>query len=91
MKDNRARIAVQVQPNSRKNEIVNFEAGILKVKISAPPVKGKANRELIEFLSDIFVVSKGSIIIEKGMTSKLKEIVIEGLTQDEVSNRLSSL
>jgi len=91
MKDKRARIAVQVQPNSRKNEIASFEDGVLKVKISAPPVKGKANRELIEFLSDILNISKGSIIIEKGLTSKRKGIVIEGLTQDEVSNRLSSL
>jgi len=64
MKDKRARIAVQVQPNSRKNEIASFEDGVLKVKISAPPVKGKANRELIEFLSDILNISKGSIIIE---------------------------
>lgn len=91
MKDLRARITVQVQPNARKNEIVDFKDGVLKVKISAPPVKGKANKELIGFLSDRFEISKSSITIEKGLTSKRKGLIIEGLSQDEVSNRMTSL
>ena len=91
MKINCAQIAVQVQPNSRKNEVVSFEDGVLKVKIAALPVKGKANKELIDFLSSILKISKGSIVIEKGLTSKRKGIAVEGLTQDEVTSRLSSL
>lgn len=91
MKDKLARISVQVQPNSKKNEIVKFEDSVLKVKISAPPVEGKANKELIGFISDLLKISKGSITVEKGLKSKRKGIVVEGLTQDEVSSRLSSL
>lgn len=81
MKEERATIVVQVQPNASQNKVTRFENGVLYLRIAAPPVKGKANRELIKFLSAILRVSKGSITIEKGLTSRRKVIVIKGLTQ----------
>jgi len=81
-------INVQVQPNASRNEVVGFEGDVLRVKIAAPPVKGKANRELIDFLSKRLGVSKGRITIEKGLTSRRKVIAIEGLSQDEIAKRL---
>lgn len=68
--------------------MVGFEDGVLRVKIAAPPVKGKANRELVGFLSKLLGVSKGSITIEKGATSRRKLIAIEGLSQAEALRRL---
>ncbi len=88
MKEERARITVQVQPNARENRVVRFEGGVWHVRIAAPPVKGKANRELIEFLSDILGVSKSGITIEKGMTSRRKVIAIEGVSGEEVGRLL---
>jgi len=79
---------MQIQPNARRNEVLGFEYGVLRVKIAAPPVKGKANRELIDFLSKLLGVSKGSITIEKGLTSRRKLVMIEGLSQAEVTKRL---
>ncbi len=81
-------VTIQVQPNARRNEVVGFEEGVLRVKIAAPPVKGKANKELIDFLSKLLGVSKSSITIEKGLTSRRKVIAIEGLSQAEVLRRL---
>lgn len=82
---------MQVQPNARKNEIVGFTDDVLKVKISMPPVKGKANKGLIEFLSHVLGVSKGSIMIEKGLTSKRKTIVIGGVAQSQIIEQLSNM
>ncbi len=82
-------ISVQVHPNASRNEVVGFEDGVLRVKIAAPPVKGKANRELIDFLSKRLGVSKRSITIEKGLTSRRKVIAIEGLSEAEVTERLT--
>ena len=70
--------------------MVGFEEGVLRVKIAAPPVKGRANKELIEFLSQILKVSRGSITLEKGATSRRKVIGISGLSQAEVSRRLAA-
>ena len=86
-----ARIVVWVQPDSSRNDILGFKEGVLRLKIAAPPVKGKANQELVKFLSDIFGVSKSSLTIEKGMTGKRKVIGISGLTQARVKERLERL
>ena len=86
-----AKIIVVVQPNASRNEVLGFKDGVLHVRIAAPPIKGKANRELIKFLSDILGISKGSLTIERGMTSKRKVIVIRGLTQNQVMGQLEKL
>jgi uncharacterized protein (TIGR00251 family) len=83
-------ITVQVQPNARRNEVLGFEDGILHVKIAATPVKGKANRELIEFLSRLLGVSKGSISIERGITGRRKVIAIAGLDREQIVARLGA-
>jgi uncharacterized protein (TIGR00251 family) len=83
-------ITIQVQPNARRNEVLGFEDGILHLKIAAPPVKGKANRELIEFLSQLLGVSKGSINIERGITGRRKVIAIAGLDREQIVARLGA-
>ena len=83
-----ARIVVRVQPNARQNDVLGFTDGVIDLRIAAPPVKGRANQELIRFLSDVLGVSKSRLIIEKGLTSKRKLIVIKGLTRDQVVSEL---
>ena len=78
------RITVRVQPNATRTEVVRFEDGVFYIKIAAPPVKGKANAALLAFLSDILGVSKSRLSIEKGATSRMKVLTIEGMNQDEV-------
>ena len=71
-------------------EFIGFTDGILQVRITAPPVKGKANKELIAFLSKSLGVNKSSLSIVKGHTSRNKVIAIDGLSQENVINRLSA-
>lgn len=72
MEIEQVKITVQVQPNSSRNEVLGFRDGVLHIKIAAPPVKGKANQELVAFISDILGVRKRNLTIEKGITSKRK-------------------
>ena len=83
-----ARILLHLQPNAPRNEVVGFAGGVWRVKIAAPPVRDKANKELIAFLSQILGVSKAALTIIKGHTSKNKLIAIDGLSQEEVRKRL---
>ena len=85
------RIVVRVQPNASQNELLRFQDEVLHLKIAAPPVKGKANRELIKFLSDILQVSQSQLTIEQGMTSKRKVISIDGLTRSQIMGQLGKL
>ncbi len=69
------KIKVRVVPNSKKAEIIEGE--VLKVKIRSKPQKGKANKELIEVLSNYFGVPKGKIKIVSGEKSHNKVLEIE--------------
>ena len=71
-----ALINFKISPNASKNEIIKTEDGI-KIKITAQPVDGKANKALIEFLSKHFKIPKTSIEIVKGHTSKEKTILLK--------------
>jgi uncharacterized protein len=81
-------LQVKVHPGSARNEITGISAGVLQVKIAAPPEKGKANKELIDFLSESLGVRKASITIVKGETGHSKWVTIEGLTPAEILRRL---
>lgn len=70
-------ITVKVIPRSSKNEVVGeMDDGILKVKLTAPPVDGEANKALIKLLADYFGVSKSSVRILKGERGKVKVVEI---------------
>ena len=86
---NEAQISLRVYPNASRNEIVGFTEGVLWVRVSAPPIKGKANKELITFLSRFLGVSKDSVNIIKGHTTRNKVVAIDGLSREEVMKRLS--
>jgi len=86
---NTARIEVRVQPNAARNEIVALADGILRIKIAAPPVKGRANRELVDFLCKLLNLSKNRVSIVKGHTTRNKLVAIEGLSQEAVLKLLA--
>ncbi len=79
---------MHVYPNAARNEVVGFADGVLRVKIAAPPLQGKANKELLAFLSQALGVGKGTLTIIKGHTSRNKVIAINGLSRQEVIGRL---
>lgn len=81
---------VEAKPNARKNEIKVLSDNTLKVKISAPPVDGKANDAIIAYLSEVFNISKSKIKILKGETSKIKKIEIAA-NEIEIYEILKSL
>lgn len=81
------RIVVRVQPNASRNEMLGFRDDVLRMKIAAPPLKGKANQELITFMSDILGIRRSNLTIEKGITGKRKVILISGLTQSQFIER----
>jgi uncharacterized protein len=78
-------IDVNVLPKSGRDEIRGFVNGILKVRVSAPPIEGKANERLIELMSSIIRVPRSDITIIKGRTSRKKTIRIEGVSQSKFS------
>lgn len=85
-------IKVKIIPRSKTNQIISFENDLLKIKIHEIPEKGKANVELINFLSEILNISKGNITIKTGSSAKIKLIQIDQISKDEfdkiIKNRI---
>ncbi len=71
-------ILVEARPNSSKVSIEKVTDQVYKVKLTAPPVDGKANIQLIKVLADYFEVSKSQVTIKAGKTSKTKVVIISG-------------
>jgi len=91
VKEKPVRIAVQAHPGAKRNEVVRLEDDVWHLKIAAPPTEGKANKELIEFLSEILDVSKSRITLDKGATGHRKLISLEGLTKEAAEERLRKI
>lgn len=70
------RIYVRVSPRSSKNEVTKISEGEYRVRLTAPPVDGKANEMLLDMLADYFGVSRSLIKILGGKTAKVKLIEI---------------
>ena len=85
------RLTVLVQPNAARNMLVDLKEGILRVKIHAPPLEGKANKELVNFLSDVLGTRKSNFEIIKGRTGRNKVITIYGIGQDQLMKMLGEL
>jgi len=77
---------VRVIPRASRTEIVGLIEGALKVRLKAPPVDGAANEELVKFLSKKLGVSKGSVEIVAGQTSKTKRLRVVGVTAADLEN-----
>lgn len=79
---------VAVHPNARQSEVAGWTDNVLHLKIAAPPVEGKANKEVVEFLSRALKAPRSQVTIEKGLASRHKKVVIRGLSLPEVLRRL---
>jgi uncharacterized protein (TIGR00251 family) len=84
-------IKVRVIPNSKRNEVISRVGSILRVKVVAPAVDGKANEELCDFLADFFDVKRSMIFLRKGERGREKTIEIVGRSEEELNEVLDTI
>ena len=70
-------LRIKVKPNSKTDDVIKEPDGSIKVRIKAPPVEGKANKYLVEFLAGYFGLSKSKVTLLKGETNQFKTLEIE--------------
>ncbi|MFA5251956.1 MAG: DUF167 domain-containing protein [Phycisphaerae bacterium] len=78
----------KIVPGSSRTCICGLLGGMLKIKISAPPEKGKANQSLIEFLAETLGVKKNAISIISGQTNPVKQVQVLGVSSDSLNKKL---
>lgn len=89
---NSFQIAVQVSPNARKSEIASA-GDVLRIRLQAQPVDGKANEALIQFIAKKLRIPRKNIVISHGLSSKRKllEVFLPESTLEEIEKRLLSI
>ena len=81
-------INVMIVPGSSKTAIAGLLGDKLKIKVAAPPEKGKANENLIAFLADILSVKKSDITVISGLTNPIKQLRIRSALMEQVRLKL---
>jgi len=82
------KIPLKVIPGAPKDEIVGWRGEDLTVKITAPPVEGRANEHVRRYLAEVFGVSPADVTLLTGETSRRKTVQISGLSAAEAQERL---
>ena len=81
-------LALKVIPNAPRNEIAGRLGDAIKVKIHAPPLEGRANDALCEFLAERLNVPRRAVTVVRGDTSRQKVVRVDGLSLAEATTRL---
>ena len=85
-----ALLRVRLQPRAGANAVAGVHEGIVRVRVTAPPVGGAANDALTQLLAKVLRVGRGRISIVRGRTSRTKLVQIDGLTEEEALARLAA-
>ncbi|MBL9187637.1 MAG: DUF167 domain-containing protein [Opitutaceae bacterium] len=83
-------LPIKAIPNAPRSAVVGWLGDALKVKVHAPPVEGRANDELCEFLADTLGLPRRAVTVLRGDTSRQKLVRIAGLTFAEVKAKLGA-
>jgi hypothetical protein len=82
-------LPVRVTPRASRNEIVEILSdNTVKIRLTAPPVEGQANAELIEFLADVLGVPKSKLEIVAGSSGRDKLISVLDMDSEEVHRKI---
>ena len=84
-----ARLAVRVQPRASRDEVVGWREGVLRVRVTAPPVEGEANRAVEALLARTLGVARSAVSVVRGVQGREKLVSIAGLGDAEVRSRLA--
>ena len=84
-----ATLTVWVQPGASQNRIAGMMDGVVKIAVTAPPEKGKANKALEKLLAVEWGLPKGAVAVVKGGASRRKTLRLQGIRQEQLEEWLA--
>lgn len=81
-------IRVRVQPGAKRDEITGSREGVLLVRVTAPPIEGRANKAVCKLLADVAGIAKSRVEVVRGASSREKTIRLNGVDPADVASRL---
>jgi hypothetical protein len=84
-------LVVRAHPGSRRNAIQGEAGGMLKIAVTAPPHKGKANQAIIEVLRDALGLRSSQIELIGGFTHRQKKVLVRGCSRTQMEIKMAEL
>lgn len=81
-------LPVKVIPNAPRSEVAGWLGEAVKIRVHAPPVEGRANAVLCDFLAELLTLPRRAVTVARGGTARQKLVRLDGLTPAEVRARL---
>lgn len=82
------RLRIRVSPGARTTELVGRQGEAWKVRVAAPPERGRANDAVLKLLADRLGVARGELTLVSGASGRDKVVELQGLSADEADRRL---
>ena len=79
---------LHVQPRASKNELAGLHGDALKLRLTTPPVEGRANQAVIAFLAKRLHLPKSALTIKSGQQSREKQVMISGCAEEKARELL---
>lgn len=83
------RLRLKIVPKASRDGISGWQGEALKIRVTAPPERGKANKAVIALLASALAVPRGHIRLLAGTSSEYKTVAVQGLSESEVRARLA--
>ena len=84
-----ASIKVKVHPRASSNKVAGYRGEVLHLRVTAPPVEGRANAAVVSLLAGVLGVAKSRVRVVRGHGSTDKIVTVESLTAEDVRHRVS--
>lgn len=81
----RITLTLHIQPGAKKTEFAGPYGDALKIRLSAPPVDGKANEALVKFVAEALHLPKSAVNLKSGLSSRRKVLEVHGATAEAVA------
>ena len=82
-------LTLHVQPRAKKNQVASLYNDALKIRLTTPPRKGRANKAIIAFLAEELHLPKSAIAIKSGLQSRAKQVLISGCAEEKARKILT--
>jgi len=83
-----ARISVRVTPRGGRDAIDGWDGDVLRVRVAAPPVEGRANEAMLRLLAKALGVAPSRVALASGAGSRVKVVEVEGMTVEQARSAL---
>lgn len=83
-------VELYIAPRAKVSKVAGLHGGYPKIALAAPPIEGRANEELVRFLSQLLDVPKSTIELLRGATSKRKSLLIRRVSPETIRLRLET-